>query len=114
MRDDGKARSSGSIFRHEEVGAFAAGAEAHLTSRGVRGELWPRQSASHQWALRLPTLARTGARHRGVHSFGENRHRLFSRNSPGDGMPSIPSGMVSINSPSPAIAGAYWRRNIAP
>ena len=28
MRDDGKARSSGSMFRHEEVGAFAAGAEA--------------------------------------------------------------------------------------
>jgi thiamine pyrophosphate-dependent acetolactate synthase large subunit-like protein len=39
--------------------AFAAGAEAHLT-----GDLavWPRQSAPHQWALRLPTLARTPLR----------------------------------------------------
>jgi Thiamine pyrophosphate enzyme, N-terminal TPP binding domain len=39
--------------RHEEVAAFAAGAEAHLTG--------PRQSAPDQRAVRLPALTRAGA-----------------------------------------------------
>ena len=41
--------------RHEETAAFAAGAEAHLTGRwrSVRGELWSREPAFDQWAVRL-------------------------------------------------------------
>jgi len=40
-------------IRHEEAGAFAAGAEALLTGRltRLRGNLRPRQSPLHQWPL---------------------------------------------------------------
>ena len=39
--------------RHEEVAAFAAGAEAHLTEldRGLRRKLRSGQSASYQWPV---------------------------------------------------------------
>ena len=67
--------------RHEEVAAFAAGAEAHLTrrARGLRRELRPGQSASHQRPVRLPSLARAGAGDRRPHPVGRDRRRAISR-----------------------------------
>ena len=51
--------------RHEEVAAFAAGAEVHLT-----GELRTGQPAPDQWPFRLSQIARAGARNRRADPFG--------------------------------------------
>ena len=77
--------------RHEEVAAFAAGAEAHLTgrARGLRGELRAGQSASDQRSVRLPPLARPRARHRRAHPLGRDRQRLFSGDPSADTVPGM-------------------------
>src|SRR3954471_14856759 len=57
-------------MRHEEAGAFAAGAEAHLTGRahGLRRQLRPGQPAPDQRPVRLLPQPRPGAGHRRAHS----------------------------------------------
>ena len=67
--------------RHEEVAAFAAGAEAHLTGELAvcAGSCGPGQPASHQRPVRLPPLARARARHRGADSVRRDRRRTISR-----------------------------------
>ena len=49
-------------MRHEEAGAFAAGAEAQFTgaSDGLRRQLRPGQPPFHQWALRSQPQSRAG------------------------------------------------------
>jgi Thiamine pyrophosphate enzyme, N-terminal TPP binding domain len=49
--------------RHEDVAAFAAGAEAQSDRRayGLRRKLLTRQSAPHQGAFRLSQVTRAGA-----------------------------------------------------
>ena len=77
--------------RHEEVAAFAAGAEAHLTGELAvcAGSLRAGQSAPHQRPVRLPPLARSGAGDRRAHPLGGNRPRLFPGNPSGEAVPGM-------------------------
>jgi glyoxylate carboligase len=55
--------------RHEEVAAFAAGAEAHITGElAVCGQLRARQSSPHQRALRLSAQSSPSSRNRSADS----------------------------------------------
>ena len=56
--------------RHEEIAAFAAGAEAHLTGEpgGLRRQLRSGQSALNQRTLRLPSQPRSRPGDRGTNS----------------------------------------------
>jgi len=71
--------------RHEEVAAFAAGAEAHLTGEQLRA----RQPPPHQRPLRLPPFAGARARNRRADPIGRDRRRLFSGNPPADAIPGV-------------------------
>ena len=80
--------------RHEEVAAFAAGADAHVDRRprGLRRQLRPRQPASHQRALRLPSLAPAGGGDRRAHPLAGDRLGLF----PGDASRAPVPGMLEL------------------
>ena len=77
--------------RHEEVAAFAAGAEADLTGELAvcAGSCGPGQFAPDQRSLRLPPLADARARHRCANSVGRDRRRLLSGNPPADAVPGM-------------------------
>ena len=68
--------------RHEEVAAFAAAGEAQVTgdARRLRGVLWPRQSASHQWSLRRASQPHAGSRHRRANPILRDRWWVFPGN----------------------------------
>src|SRR4051794_2257584 len=67
--------------RHEEAGAFAAGAEAQLSGElVVCRNLWPRELAPHQWVVRLPAQPRAGVGHRVAHPKQRDRKRLLPGN----------------------------------
>ena len=80
--------------RHEEVAAFAAGADAHVTGqpRRLRRQLRPRQSASHQRSLRLPAHARAGGGDRGANPLRGDRFALL----PGDASRAPVPGMLEL------------------
>ena len=61
-------------------------------ARGLRRQLRAGQSASHQRPVRLPPLARAGARHRRANSLGRDRQRLF----PGDASANAVPGMQPL------------------
>jgi hypothetical protein len=46
----------------------------HRRTRGLRGQLRPRQSASHQWAIRLSSQPRAGAGDRCPYTEQRDRH----------------------------------------
>ena len=77
--------------RHEEVAAFAAGAEAHLTGELAvcAGSCGPGQPAPDQRPVRLPPLARAGAGDRRAHPVGRDRRRLFPGNPSADAVPGM-------------------------
>jgi hypothetical protein len=69
--------------RHEETAAFAAGAEAALTGKLAvcAGSCGPRQSASHQRALRLPSQPCACAGSCGANSNAGDWQRILSGDS---------------------------------
>lgn len=70
--------------RHEEVAAFAAGAEAHLTKdlTVCAGSCGPGNLHHHQWPLRLPSQPRPRVGDRRAHSDAELGTNFFQETHP--------------------------------
>ena len=68
--------------RHEEVAAFAAGGEAHLTGELAvcAGSCGPGNLHLINGLIRLSKVARTSACHCGADPVGRTRRRIFSGN----------------------------------
>lgn len=74
--------------RHEEVAAFAAGAEAQQRrTGGLRRIVRPRQPALNQRPVRLPPQSRSGTGDCRSYSLQRNWQRLFPGNPPTRAIP---------------------------
>ena len=76
--------------RHEEVAAFAAGAEAHLTGElAVAPGAAGRATCTSSTVCSTVTAPASRARHRRADPIGRDRQRLFSGDPPGVAVPGV-------------------------